>query len=221
MVQILLYLIIIIFIYQLTLINIETFNQQMITKCSNIDNNCYKIQQKYNKETHGGAADLLAIINKKNEKLIEYLKNKYIVNGAYTKIGMTEEQFNKRKKMTHNLIKRYNYSALREHNPNGIENTSYVWKKGQEIGYCLRERNTGNNNFHNIDILFFVNLHEISHLAATEYDPGHKIKFWKYFKIILQEAEQAGLYNPINYYNIPDEYCGLDIKYNPLFDNNL
>ena len=198
------FILIIIVIFYISTINIENFGQKMTRECSSIDNQCYQIQQKYDKSTYGGAADMLAAINKKD-----------------TKITMSDEKFNLRKEMTLNLMKRYNPGVIREHDPKGIKNTSYVWKKGEEIGYCLRERETGKFNLHKMDILFFVNLHEISHLTATKYDPGHKQGFWKNFKIVLEEAIDAGIYNPVNYKQSPNKYCGLDVKYNPYYDGNL
>ena len=56
---------IIIVIFYISAINIENFGQKMTRECSSIDNRCYQIQQKYDKSTYGGAADMLAAINKK------------------------------------------------------------------------------------------------------------------------------------------------------------
>jgi len=214
-------IILIVILYGITSVNIENFGQKMVRKCSHIDNRCYQIQEKYDERTHGGAADILASLNLKNLQLISYLKNKYIDREAYTKLTMPSRNFNMRKKMALNLIKRYNPNVIREHDPKGKKNVSYAWKKGEEIGYCLRERESGNYNLHDIDLLFFVNLHEISHLASTGYDTNHENGFWFNFKIILDEAINAGIYNPINFRKTPYRYCGIDIKYNPHFDNGL
>ena len=67
----------------------------------------------------------------------------------------------------------------------------------------------------------FVNLHELTHIASTKNDPGHKIDFWKNFKIILQEAKEIGVYKPINYKKTPVNYCGMNIFYNPYFNKKL
>lgn len=201
-------------------INPETFNHKMTKKCSNIDDRCYQIQEKFDPDTYGGAADILATLNNANLSFIGFLENKYIKNSDGVE-GMSNTEFQKRKTMAKNLKKRYNPSVLREHDPKGKTNTSYVWQKGKEIGYCLREKQTGNSNLHAIDILLFVNLHEVSHLAGTSYNPGHTVVFWKDFKIILEEAMESGLYHPVDYSYSPEQYCGLDIEYNPLFDPTL
>ena len=66
----------------------------------------------------------------------------------------------------------------------------------------------------------FVNLHELTHIASTKNDPGHKIDFWKNFKIILQEAKEIGVYKPINYKKTPVNYSGMNIFNNPYYIND-
>lgn len=199
---------------------VELFDSKTILTCSEIDDHCYRVQRKYDPRTYEQAADLLASLNIKNIIFIEYLRNKYLENSIQDNSMETMDNL-KKKEMTKNLLRRYNPKSLKEHSPRGIENTSYVFMKGREIGYCLREKKTGKNLLHPIDIMLFVNLHEITHLASSKYDQGHSERFWRNFKLILQEAVLSGIYIPINYNSTPINYCGLDIEYNPLYDYTL
>ena len=185
-----------------------------IIRCSGIDNRCYKIKKIYDPESYNNAADILAYLNESNLKLIKNMKKKYFnknssLNNKYKKI------------LTRNLLVRYNPYSLEEHTPKGLKNLSYVYGKGKRVGFCLREKKTGGNNLHKISTIMFVNLHELTHIASTKNDPGHKIIFWKNFKIILKEAEEIGIYKPIDYKKTPANYCGMNVFYNPYFNKKL
>jgi hypothetical protein len=47
---------------------------------------------------------------------------------------------------------------------------------------------------------------------------GHKQEFWQNFKFLLENAKQAGIYDPIDYKKNPQEYCGMTINDNPYYD---
>lgn len=156
------------------------------------------------------AADLLADINKFLVSVIKNMKRKYVINrqgGQYEYIA------------TLLLLDRYNPDVLFENNPKGTKNTSYVIDKGDSIGFCLREKKSGENNLHDWDIIQFVALHEISHIITKEY--GHGVKFWKNFKFMIEEAVDAGLYHPIDYSQYPETYCRVDVRYSPYYDSTL
>ncbi len=184
---------------------------------SEIDNRIYKVIESYGKGPNavvGGmpkdAADTLAKMNIFLQGVVEYMKNKYIIR----KEGSTNDQvFVKR------MVRRYNPDVVVENNPEGVENTSFVVNKGDTIAFCLREATFGTDQIHQIKILKFVALHELAHIGSKPY--GHDATFWSDFKFILQNAAESGLYNPIDYNQFPDRYCGIDITYNPLFDEAL
>lgn len=198
---------------------IEFFNNDTTKVCSNVNGGCYYVQTQFKPETFIQAADTLDTINKMNLQFFDYLKKKYL-DSPSDKLKLSK-LFKKRQKMVRNLIYRYNPSAIIEHAPLSEKNTSYVFAKGERIGYCLREKLTGENKIHKLDVLYFVNLHELSHLAASEYNPSHDERFWSDFKFILKEATQAGLYTPVNYDIYPKHYCGIRIYYNPLYDSRI
>ena len=44
---------------------------------------------------------------------------------------------------------------------------------------------------------------------------GHPPIFWENMKYLLEEAEKIGIYNPINYVESPQNYCGMEINTTP------
>lgn len=87
--------------------------------------------------------------------------------------------------------------------------TSYSVNKGEQIVFCLRSRK-GLNNLHNVNLMMYVVLHEISHVACPIYD-NHGPLFKKIFGFITSEAMKLKLYKKIDFPNAPEEYCGLNI----------
>lgn len=180
------------------------------TLCSNNDGQCYKISTAFDDKTE--AMNELSRINQFNAKFIKYLRNKYL---------WSPNSNQEMRKITQNLINNYNPDVLKENNPTSTTNTSYVLAKGKSIAFCLREKETGRHQIEDSKMIDFVNIHEISHLAMSFHDPSHGTEFWKTFKLLLNEANIAGLYDPINWNNSPKNYCGLLVDYNPLFDEQL
>ena len=66
--------------------------------------------------------------------------------------------------------------------------------------------------------LMYVAIHELAHIATKEI--GHTPNFWRNFKFLLTQAKLINVYNPIDYKNEPQEYCGMTIKDNPYYDVN-
>jgi hypothetical protein len=85
--------------------------------------------------------------------------------------------------------------------------TSYSVNKGEKIVFCLRSKK--DNSIYDINLLMYVALHEISHIACPEY--GHTALFKKIFAYITDEAIKMSLYTKIDFNNHPEEYCGMMI----------
>lgn len=83
--------------------------------------------------------------------------------------------------------------------------TSYSINKGEELCICLRSKKTG--EIHDINLLTYVLLHEISHIACPEV--GHGELFKKIFRFITEQAIEIGIYTKENYEYSPVEYCGM------------
>lgn len=83
--------------------------------------------------------------------------------------------------------------------------TSYSVNKGEELSFCLRSKKTG--ELHDINLLTYVGIHEISHIACPEI--GHGDLFKKIFRVFAQEAVNIGIYKKVDYSEVPIEYCGM------------
>jgi hypothetical protein len=177
-------------------------------KCNNIDGRCYEVVGKYRQSAE--ASELLAHLNKFCVDLLRHLRNKYVWN--YTNNLYAKE-------IVMFLLSNYNPDGIIENAPIDDVNTSYVDDKGKVFAICLREKQSGDHNFHSTDILQFVVLHELAHMATYGY--GHETDFWMHFKFLMREAESAGLYTPINYSETPINYCSLNVTYSPYHDKTL
>lgn len=117
------------------------------------------------------------------------------------------------------LLEQYNIDNLAENIPltkNSL--TSYTKNKGDEISICLRRRD---GQFHDLNTLKFVMLHELSHVATDPAYASHGPEFWSNFKFIIINAVEAGVYQPIDYSKANTRYCGLVITHNPYYDPNM
>lgn len=154
------------------------------------------------------AALLLAQVNKTNLALIDYILLKYHYNKDATVY-----------KLALRLKNKYMPDNLRENDPTSPNDTSYTEDKGQVVALCLREKVNNNQDFEQFNLIVFVSIHELAHIASIGY--GHEDEFWYNFKLLLAEAAVSGLYDPVDYEKKPVNYCGLDVTYNPLYDNTI
>jgi len=86
--------------------------------------------------------------------------------------------------------------------------TSYTVNKGEQIFLCVRSRKI-KDKIHDINLMMYVVLHEISHVACPEYD--HTPLFKKIFAFLSNEAIKLNMYSKIDFFKHPEEYCGLVI----------
>lgn len=103
---------------------------------------------------------------------------------------------------------------LTENAPNGTH-TSYTINKGKEISLCIRSAK--NAELHDINLIMYVVLHELSHVACPE--KNHTDLFKKIFSFYLQIATKIGIYEPTNYQKNPTEYCGIVLDENLYYKN--
>lgn len=203
---ILLSIFLIYYIYKLIKHKFDTFSiENNVLQQSNVDGKYYFVHKE-----HGNmqiAADLFAKIDGLVSLFLPYLYSKY------------SNSENKRKKdIAKLLVSRYDTKSLRESSPLNIEkDTSYTINKGDIIAICIRSGI--NYGIHDFQIIMFVVLHELTHLAINAYD--HPEEFWQVFKFILEEAEIGGFYTSQNYSRNPSEYCGINVHYNPRYDNSI
>lgn len=196
-------IIIIIFIIIYFIKNHEFNINQTVGIISTVDGKMYKVHTKHPNPQK--AANTFAELNRRITNLIKFLSERYNDNSE-------------RCNVVRKLISVYNSSNLIENSPkNSSGDTSYTINKGSIIAICLRDPLFF--DIHNIDILTFVLLHEMVHIAIIDID--HPEKFWSTFRFILEEAEKIGIYTRFNFELQPVFYCGLKVDYNPLLDPTI
>lgn len=205
----LLILLLLLLIYQLYKYIIkknDTFSiSNNILMQSSVDGNKYYVHSHH--KNLQLAADTFSLINKKVNQFLSYIYKKY-KNSANKK----------RKEVALLMERRYNINNVRENSPLNIEgDTSYTINKGDIIAVCIR--NGFDYGIHDNITIMFVVLHELTHLAVKSYD--HPDEFWQVFKFILLESSESGIYTSPNYSKNPVEYCGININYNPMYDDNI
>jgi hypothetical protein len=144
------------------------------------------------------SANLLASASNRMNKLVKYVYSKY----------PNQEEIQR-------LYKNFNPNKIMETLPTS-EYTAYSENKGKKLAFCLR-KNKEQYKLIDINTLTFVAIHELSHLMTKSI--GHEDEFWNNFKFLLKCAVEIGIYNPVDYSNQPQSYCGMEIDDNPYYDN--
>jgi hypothetical protein len=179
-------ILIIIFIY---LIYQYHYYSNIETIVSKLDNRNYDVQIK---DDSSEAADLIAKVREKLILLVNHMFKTFPSNPKVMR-----------------LKKNFNPDVLKE----GIDNpsyTSYTVNKGEEIILCLRT----DGKLVDINVLTFVCIHELSHIGNETI--GHDDAFWEFFKELLIEAINIGIYIKYDYKKVPVKYCGMMITDSPL-----
>ena len=170
----------------------DVYNLKCIV--STVDGNKYCVRER---AKINDAADLLATVTEKCNKLVIYLKEKH-----------SDDEDVKR------LIEGYNPKKISETLPTS-ELTAYSENKGEKIAFCLN-KTKNSTTLIDINTLTFVAIHELSHIMTKSI--GHKQEFWENFKFLLENAKDAGLYTPVDYKKKPQGYCGMTITDSPYFN---
>lgn len=159
---------------------------------SNFDGNHYYVQDKTNDNIKNEAANYLAKIKLFVNTIVNYMYKNNLPN----------------KDISSRLYKRWSKCLLREMGENE-DSVAYTLNKGDEMRICIRH----NNKFENINITYFVILHELAHLMSISYD--HTDEFRENFNYIVHLASNLGLYYPEDFSKKPVYYCGTKINTTP------
>jgi len=144
------------------------------------------------------AVDLLAKITDKCHEVVKYVDKKYANNEDVKR-----------------LVEGIQNVKISETLPTS-ELTAYSENKGEKMAFCLNRTKNSTNKLIDINTLLFVAIHELAHIMTKSI--GHKQEFWNNFKFLLENAEDAGIYTPVDYKKKPQGYCGMTITDNPYFD---
>lgn len=157
---------------------------------SDTDNFIYEVQNTDEKEK---VVNLLARIRRD----IFYLVNR---------LEMEKEEHPKMKPYIEQLVRNIQNVKIYE-TPLNTNHTSYTVNKGEKMAFCVRSKETG--ELHDYNLIMYVVLHEISHVACPELD--HPPLFWEIFEFIAKQAIKYNLYKKIDFNSNPTDYCGMEI----------
>lgn len=184
---------IIIVIVIVTLLFAKLSKKEVIYVQSDVDSNKYLVRDLPDKQM---ASNMLARIKMNLSILVNELNNKK--NTEYIEYKPYIEQ----------LYDKFDKIVINESSEDSIY-TSYSVNKGEQIVFCLRSK-INKNNIHPINLVMYVALHEISHVACPEY--GHTLLFKKIFAFFTTVAIKINIYQYIKFSEQPTEYCGLTIS---------
>jgi hypothetical protein len=159
---------------------------------SDIDDEYYLVRDLNDKQK---AANLIARL-KKNIHLIK----DYLVENI--------DNYPEMKQYIKQLQRKLKHTVYYENEEDSIY-TSYSVNKGEELVFCLRSKKN-KNRLHKLNLIMYVTLHEMAHVACPE--TGHTPLFKKIFSFLTKIAIEKGIYKRIEFYENPREYCGLTIS---------
>lgn len=158
---------------------------------SSVDNKYYLVRDLPDKQQ---VADNLAYIKKNIKTMVSYMSKN------------SPDNF---KPYVERLNKKINNVIILE-NVRDFYYTSYSVNKGEQLVFCMRSRKDGSKDQkHSVNLMMYVVLHEIAHIACPEY--GHGQLFKEIFKHFTEIAIQLDLYELIDFRSNPTEYCGMTI----------
>jgi hypothetical protein len=171
---------------------ISSINKNMVYIYSDIDNKSYLVRDLPDKQR---AANILARLKLSLIRLSDYMYDK------------KDTIYNEYSEYITRLGSKIKYVDIQESTAVSMY-TSYSVNKGEQIIFCLREKSFS-GNLHDVNLVMYVALHEIAHIACPEY--GHTELFKKIFAFFVLVAIDIGIYKKIYFNDDPVNYCGLTI----------
>ena len=199
--------------YTLFIDNIREFFTLIPIK-SEEDGEIYPVVSKY--RDREVAANNIGKMNIFCIKLIKKLKQVYLDNGDN---NIDTPEYNKGRNAVNILLKRFNSESFKENDTDDTSKTAFTTNKGEILALCLREKQSGQNKLHDLDLVKFVLLHELAHIITVSYQ--HNAEFWINFKFLLDFCKKYDLYESIDYAKNNAIYCGLKVEFNPVFDSAI
>lgn len=165
---------------------------------SQYDGQNYEVRKVGDTTTRQTAADYLAFINAKVNKLVDYMNLHNLPDADISK----------------RLYHRWMSIELKETNSTE-KSAAYTLNKSSEIRLCIRDQN---GNFEDPNTSMFVILHELAHVMSISYN--HTEEFKNNFSYITHLASSLGIYKPQDFAKKPKMYCGTQINSTPCSENS-
>lgn len=166
---------------------------------SSVDGKMYNVRDLPDKQK---AADLLASVRRKLEKLIDTLRQRYPHKPQVIQLNQKFEADPQR---------------FYEATPDS-EHVSYSVNKGDSIHLCLRQKDNKKEALVEENVMVFVALHEMGHVITSPSVESHGPEFWNNFGWLLREAEAIKIYTYQDFKAHPVKYCGENITDQPKYD---
>ena len=167
-----------------------------IFKTSKHNNKSYEVQDVKDSQQ---VANLMGKIELKINKFTKYLIDKYPNDERIIRLQDNLEEI------------KYKESPFEK------GTSSYTINKGELMSICLRQKNAL-KEIHDLNTLMFVVIHELGHVMTLS--TGHTQEWINNFRFLLKEAEQYGIYNPVDYSEENINYCGVDVTHNPYYNSD-
>jgi hypothetical protein len=164
---------------------------------SQYDGQNYEVRKVGDLSNRQTAANYLAVVNAKINKLVNYMNLHNLPDADTAK----------------RLYHRWMSIELKETN-SAEKSAAYTLNKSTEIRLCIRNQ----NGFEDPNTSMFVILHELAHVASISYN--HTEEFKNNFSYITHLASSLGLYRPEDFERKPKMYCGTQINTSPCSENN-
>lgn len=164
---------------------------------SDLDGQKYLVRDLPNKHE---ATEMLALIKRNLLQLDKFLEQ-----------NKNQKPCSDYRQYIDNLNAKIQTVDIKEGSPDS-QYTSYSINKGEEIVFCLRSKKT--HELHDLNLMMFVAIHEVSHIACPEV--GHTPLFRDIFVFFLKTAMQLGIYKHIDFEKHNVEYCGININESPI-----
>jgi WLM domain len=167
---------------------------------SKVDGLMYNVRDMSDKQE---AADLMARVRHKLQKLIDVLRQRYPGKPQVIQLNEKFEADPKR---------------FYEATPDS-EHISYSVNKGDSIHLCLRQKDDQKKEpLVDENVMVFVALHEMGHVITSPTVKSHGPEFWNNFGWLLRESEALGIYKYQDFRAHPVTYCGENITDQPKYD---
>jgi len=176
-----------------------TSNYPIIQVRSKVDGLMYNVRDMPDKQE---AADLLARVRHKLQRLIDVLRQRYPNKPQVIQLNEKFEADPKR---------------FYEATPDS-EHVSYSVNKGDSIHLCLRQKDKAKEALVDENVMVFVALHEMGHVITSPTVKSHGPEFWNNFGWLLREAEALEIYKYQDFRAHPVKYCGESITDQPKYD---